>query len=113
MKTIYDAMTEAIDGIDEKYLIKTAKCFHLPKEDAKRDITINAEDLVEMKKELKKTNRLAKITAVAAEFICVETVAILLVVNNNKVQVLGSSTENSLISDPFQTEESKTRPFVV
>ena len=49
MKTIYDAMTEAIDDIDEKYLIKTAKCFHLPKEDAKRDIRINAEDLVEMK----------------------------------------------------------------
>ncbi|MBP3921783.1 MAG: hypothetical protein J6D27_02340 [Ruminiclostridium sp.] len=107
MKTIYDAMTEAIDGIDEKYLIKTAKCFHLPKEDAKRDITINSEDLVEMKKEIKKTNRLAKITAVAAAFICVMTVAILLVVNNNKVQVLGSSGENSLISDPFTEGEDE------
>lgn len=111
MKTIYDAMTEAIDGIDEKYLIKTSKCFHLPKEDAKRDITINAEDLVEMKKEIKKTNHLAKITAVAAAFICVMTVAILLIVNNNKVQVLGSSGENSVISDPF-TEGKDEEPQI-
>lgn len=108
MKTIYDAMTEAIDGIDEKYLIKTAKSFHLPKENAKRDITINAEDLVEMKKEIKKTNRLAKITAVAAAFICVMTVAILFVVNNNKVQVLGSISSDyneSKIEDPFITSK--------
>ena len=111
MKTIYDAMTEAIDGIDEKYLIKTAKCFHLPKEDAKRDITINAEDLVEMKKQIKKSNLVAKIAGIAAAFICVMTVAILLVVNNNKVQVLGSSGENSVVSDPF-TEGKDEEPQI-
>ncbi len=111
MKTIYDAMTEAIDGIDEKYLIKTAKCFHLPKENAKRDITINAEDLIEMKKQIKKSNLIAKIAAVAAAFVCVAAVSVFLIMNNNKVQVLGSSGENSVISNPF-TESKKEEPQI-
>ena len=108
MNNIYDVIAQAMDSLDEKYINKAADSFPVPLKESWRNITINAEDLVEMKKQIKKSNLIAKIAGIAAAFACVATVSVFLIMNNNGVQVLGGSSENSFISDPFQTEESKT-----
>ena len=87
MKTIYDVMTQAIDGIDEKYLEKTAECLSVPKKASKRSVIINSEELVEMKDKSKKSDFIAKIVAVAAAFMCVMAVSVFLIVNNNNKEI--------------------------
>ena len=110
MKTIYDVMTQAIDGIDEKYLEKTAECLSVPKKASKRSVIINAEDLVEMKIKSKKSGFIAKIVAVAAAFVCVVAVFVFLIVNNNnKVPVLGNM-ESVLSGAEESSDESYTHP---
>lgn len=110
MKTIYDVMTQAIDGIDEKYLEKTAECLSVPKKASKRNVIINAEDLVEMKIKSKKSGFIAKIVAAAAAFVCVIAVFVFLIVNNNnKVPVLGNM-ESVLSGAEESSDESYTHP---
>ena len=110
MKTIYDVMTQAIDGIDEKYLEKTAECLSVPKKASKRSVIINSEELVEMKDKSKKSDFIAKIVAVAAAFVCVIAVFVFLIVNNNnKVPVLGNM-ESVLSGAEESSDESYTHP---
>ena len=101
MKTIYDVMTEAIDGIEEKYLIKTAECFHLPKEVSGKNITINSEDLVEMKSEAKKTSNIAKIVVVAAAFI-VAFVAVAFAVSQKNVPDVNAGNSISEVNKDYK-----------
>ena len=101
MKELYDILTEAVDCIDQKYAEEAAESFSVKEQCSFGNITINAEDLIEMKKEVKKTNCLARIVAVAAVFMCVAVVSVFLVINNNKVQVLDDNK-----SDLSQSETS-------
>ncbi|MBQ2797857.1 MAG: hypothetical protein IJF09_00555 [Ruminiclostridium sp.] len=102
-------LAQAMDALDEKYAIETAECLLVPKKSSERNVIINAEDLVEMKIKSKKSGFIAKIVAVAAAFICVATVSVFLIMNNNKVQVLGSSTTSE---SQFEStsEETSSHP---
>ena len=110
MKELYDILTEAVDCIDQKYAEEAAESFSVKEQCSFGNITINAEDLIEMKKEVKKTNCLARIAAVAAAFMCVAVVSVFLVINNNKVQVLGNmeSDSSNSISDTSNISEGGT-----
>lgn len=98
---MYDLIKNAITDIDQEYIEEASLCLPEKFEGTSRQITINAEDLIEMKKEVKKTNCLARIAAVAAAFMCVAVVSVFLVINNNKVQVLDDNK-----SDLSQSETS-------
>lgn len=112
MNDIYDIITEAIDGIDEEYTIKAAEYFSVSENSSKRNITINAEELIEMGKQTKRA-KIASLVAVAAAIICVASVSVFLVMNNNGVQVLGNTSPDfseSKIENPFITSKPEN-PF--
>ncbi|MBP3921960.1 MAG: hypothetical protein J6D27_03235 [Ruminiclostridium sp.] len=62
-----------------------------------------------MKDKSKKSGFIAKIVAVAAAFICVAAVSVFLIMNNNKVQVLGNM-ESVLSGAEESSDESYTHP---
>lgn len=111
---MYEIIKNTINDIDEKFIEEASSC--LPEKfsnESKMQITINAEDLVEMKKQIKKSNLIAKIAGIAAAFVCVAAVSIFLIMNNNGVQVLGgisSDYNESKIEDPFITSKPEN-PF--
>ncbi len=111
---MYEIIKNTINDIDEKFIEEASSC--LPEKfdnESKKQITINAEDLVEMKKQIKKSNLIAKITGIAAAFICIATVSVFLIMNNNGVQVLGGTSSDyneSKIEDPFITSKPEN-PF--
>ncbi|MBP3921959.1 MAG: hypothetical protein J6D27_03230 [Ruminiclostridium sp.] len=109
MKELHDIIASAIDYLDEEYSVEAADCFPLKKSGTLRQSFVNAEDLVEMKIKSKKSGFIAKIVAVAAAFVCVATVSVFLIVNNNKVQVLGNM-ESVLSGAEESSNESYTHP---
>ncbi|MBP3921780.1 MAG: hypothetical protein J6D27_02325 [Ruminiclostridium sp.] len=106
---MYEIIKNTINDIDEKFIEEASSC--LPEKfsnESKKQITINAEDLVEMKKQIKKSNLIAKIAGIAAAFVCVAAVSVFFIMNNNGVQVLGgisSDYNESKIEDPFITSK--------
>ncbi len=108
MKELHDIIASAIDYLDEEYSVEAADCFPLKKSGTLRQSFVNAEDLVEMKDKSKKSGFIAKIVAVAAAFICVATVSVFLITNNNRVQVLGSESSHysdSRIDNPLTSDK--------
>ena len=58
---MYEIIKNTINDIDEKFIEEASSC--LPEKfsnESKKQITINAEDLVEMKKQIKKSNLIEK-----------------------------------------------------
>ena len=106
---MYEIIKNTINDIDEKFIEEASSC--LPEKfsnESKKQITINAEDLVEMKKQIKKSNLIAKIAGIAAAFVCVAAVSVFFIMNNNGVQVLGGITSDyneSKIENPFITSK--------
>ncbi|MBQ8791654.1 MAG: hypothetical protein IJZ51_10115 [Ruminiclostridium sp.] len=108
---MYKLINSVINSIDEKYVEEASSCLPEDFGGSLKDVTINSEDLIEMKKQIKNTNSITKFIAIAAAFMCVAIVSVFLIVNNNKVPVLNSGTENSVISDPF-TESTVEEPQI-
>ena len=105
MKKIYDALSVAIDNIDRKYYEDAAEFLPIDSNVFSRHYSINEEELTEMKTEPKKTNRISKIAAVAASFVCIAAVSVF-VIMNNKVQMLDDLSSSSYESSTNSNENS-------
>ena len=100
MNDIYDIITEAIDGIEEEYTLKAAERFFVAENGSKGNTTINAEDLIEVKNQTERARK-ASFVAVAAAIVCVVSVAVFFITNNNKVlvrDVMGTEPYSSKIT---------------
>ncbi len=108
MKEIYNILAIAIDSIDKEFSEDAAECLPLKNSKELRCYSVNAEDLIEMKKQIKKSNYIARVVAIAASFVCVVAVSVFLIMNNNKVQVLGGASSDysdSLIDNPLTNDK--------
>ncbi len=108
-----DILAEAMDNLDEKYATETAKCFVDTDKTVTRDISIDAENLIETNIQPKKSNHIAKFAAIAAAFVCVAAVSGFFIINGNKVQVQGTlsdSAESSQITSDTPSEETTVKP---
>ena len=109
MKSNYDFLTEALKNLDEKYIAETAECLSVPKNSSGRNITIDSEDLIEIKNGIRKSNCVSAIIAVAAVFVCVIVTSMFLIMNDNRVQALGSTPSDGFsdYSENNQSTQSK------
>ena len=109
MKSNYDFLTEALKNLDEKYIAETAECLSVPKNSSGRNITIDSEELIEIKNGIRKSNCVSAIIAVAAVFICVIVTSMFLIMNDNRVQALGSTPSDGFsdYSENNQSTQSK------
>ncbi len=106
-------LAQAMDNLDEKYAIETAKCFVDTDKGSARDISVDAENLIETNIQSKKSNHIAKFAAIAAAFVCVAAVSGFFIMNGNKVQVQGTlsdSAESSQITSDLPSEETTVKP---
>ncbi len=90
-------------------LMQEAGCFSVQENRLDRSISVDAEELIEIKKPVKKM-RMSGFVAVAAALICVVSAVAFVVSNNNKVSVL-SGTDNSTVSDSV-LESKNEEPFL-
>lgn len=106
-----DILSQAMDNLDEKYATETAKCFIDTDKSTTRDISIDAENLIETDIRPEKSNHMAKFAAIAAAFVCVAAVSGFFIMNSNKVQVQvqgasSNTAESSQITSDVPTEET-------
>lgn len=94
-----EILAEAMDCLDERYAVETAKCLLVPAEKSERNVTINSEDLIEIKNGIRKSNFISTFVAVAAVFICVAVTSIFFILSNNRVQTQDSQSISDLTSD--------------
>lgn len=108
-----DILAEAMDNLDEKYATETAKCFIDTDKTVTKDISIDAESLIETNIQPKKSNHIAKFAAIAAAFVCVASVSGFFIMNGNKIDVQGtmsSTTESSQITSDTPSSEATEKP---